>query len=130
MANNLIPMQDQAGNRCFVNAWDVKSRQDDGWTVIGDLTFHTASTRAPVDLLDGGGKPPTKPLDPVAERARVKAIARAADDTQEALADQLIADGVPEADALKALAADVAARKAKTTKPGKGDVEKPAAPTA
>lgn len=126
MANNLIPMQDQAGNRCFVNAWDVKSRQDDGWTVVGDLAFHTASTRAPVDLLEGDGKPPAKPLDPAAERARVKAIARAADDDQESLADKLIADGTPEADALKALAADRAARKAKTAKPAPA----PAAPQA
>lgn len=111
MANNLIPMQDQAGNRCFVNAWDVKSRQDDGWTVVGDLAFHTASTRAPVDLLEGDGKPPAKSIDPAAERARVKAIASAADDNQEALAD------------------DRAARKAKATKPGKVD-EKPATPPA
>lgn len=127
MANNLIPMQDQAGNRCFVNAWDVKSRQGDGWTVIGDLTFHTSSVRAPVDLLEGKGAPAAAPADPAAERARVKAIARAADDSQEALADKLIADGVPEADALKALAAEAAARKAKATKPAKGDAEKPAA---
>ena len=130
MANNLIPMQLPDGTRCFVNAWDVASRKADGWSVVGDLAFHTASTRAPVDLLEGKGAPVAAPLDPAAERARVKAIARAAEDNQEALADQLIADGVPEADALKALAADAAARKAKTTKPSKGDIEKPAAPTA
>lgn len=129
MTNNLIPMQLPDGSRCFVNAWDVASRKADGWSVVGDLAFHTASPRAPVDLLDGGGKPPAKPIDPAAERARVKAIARAADDDQEALADELIAGGAPEAVALKALAADRAARKAKATKPGKVD-EKPATPPA
>ena len=133
MTNNLIPMQDPAGNRCFVNSWDVKSRQADGWSVIGDLAFHTSSVRAPVEALEGkGGKTasaPAEPIDAAAERARVKAIARAADDDQEALADKLIADGTPEAEALKALAADRAARKAKATKPGKVD-EKHATPPA
>lgn len=125
--NNLIPMQDPAGNRCFVNAWDVANRKAEGWNVVGDFAFHTSSVRAPVELLEGKGTPAAAPIDPAAERARVKAIARAADDSQEALADKLIADGVPEADALKALAADAAARKAKATKPAKGDAEKPAA---
>lgn len=130
MTNNFIPMQTPDGERCLVNAWDVNSRKADGWSVIGDLAFHTASPRAPIALLEGKGAPAAAPIDPAAERARVKAIARAADDSQEALADKLIADGVPEADALKALAADAAARKAKTTKPAKGDAEKPAAPQA
>lgn len=129
MTNNFIPMQTPDGDRCLVNAWDVNSRKADGWTVIGDLAYHTASPRAPVDLLEGDSKPPAKPIDPAAERARVKAIARAADDNQEALADKLIADGTPEAEALKALADDRAARKAKATKPGKVD-EKPATPPA
>lgn len=131
MTNNFIPMQSPDGGRCLVNAWDVNSRKADGWSVIGDFAFHTASARAPIELIDGkGAAAPAAPIDPAAERARVKAIARAADDSQEALADKLIADGVPEADALKVLAADAAARKAKTTKPAKGDAEKPAAPQA
>lgn len=123
--NNLIPMQDPEGNRCFVNAWDVANRKAEGWSVVGDFTFHTSSVRAPVELLEGKGAPAAAPVDPAAERARVKAIARAADEDQEALADKLIADGVPEADALKALAADRAAKKAKATKPAKG-ADKPA----
>lgn len=127
MTNNFIPMQTPDGDRCLVNAWDVNSRKADGWSVVGDFAFHTASPRAPVDLLEGKGTPAAAPIDPAAERARVKAIARAADDSQEALADKLIADGVPEADALKALAADAATRKAKAAKPAKGDAEKPAA---
>lgn len=118
-------MQDPTGARCFVNAWDVNSRKADGWSVIGDLAYHTASVRAPVEALEGKGEPQTKPLDPLAERARVKAILKAADDDQEALADKLVAEDVPEADALKALAADRAARKPKAPKTGKGD-EKPA----
>ena len=73
---------------------------------------------------------PAAPAEPAAERARVKAIARAADEDQEALADKLIADGVPEADALKALAADRAAKKPKAPKPAKGDADKPATPQA
>lgn len=117
--NTLIPMQDPAGNRCFVNAWDVPSRKADGWTVIGDLAFHTASTRAPVELLAGKGDAAAPAGDPIAaERARARAILKAADDDQAELADKLIADGTPEADAVKALAA---ARK--TKKPP----EKPAA---
>jgi hypothetical protein len=132
--NNFIPMQDAEGNRCFVNAWDVPNRKAEGWKVVGDLAFHASSTRAPVEALESKGgqaaAAPAVPADPAADRARVKAIARAADEDQEALADKLIADGVPEADALKALAADAAARKAKTTKPAKGDAEKPAAPQA
>ncbi len=119
--NNLIPMQDPAGNRCFVNAWDVANRKAEGWSVVGDFAFHTSSVRAPVELLEGKGAPAAAPIDPAAERARVKAIARDADDEQEALADKLIADGVPEADALKALAADRAARKPKAGKTKKAD---------
>jgi hypothetical protein len=124
--NTLIPMQDPAGNRCFVNAWDVASRKADGWTVIGELAFHTSSTRAPSELLAGKGepnKPPAAPLNVDDERARVRAIVRAADDDQTPLADKLIADGTAEADALKALAADKATRK-----PAKPAAPKPAAP--
>lgn len=119
--NNLIPMQDPAGNRCFVNAWDVANRKAEGWNVVGDFAFHTSSVRAPVELLEGKGAPAAAPADPAAERARVKAIVRAADDEQEALADKLIADGVPEADALKVLTADRSARKPKAGKAKKSD---------
>lgn len=134
--NTLIPMRDGAGNACFVNNWDVPARKAEGWSVIGDQAKHVASVKAPVEALAGGAPAaaPVAPVDPAAERARVKAIARAADDDQEALADKLIADGVPEADALKVLAADRAAKKAKATKPAKGADkpadEKPAAPQA
>lgn len=122
--NTLIPMQDAAGNRCFVNAWDVAGRKADGWSVIGDQRFHEASTRAPAELLagqaaDAAPPAPTAAEAIAAERARVRAILKAADDEQGELADKLIAEGVSEADAIKALAA---ARK--TKKPP----EKPAAP--
>ena len=136
--NNFIPMQDAEGNRCFVNTWDVPNRKAEGWKVVGDLAFHASSTRAPIEALESKGgqaaAAPAVPADPAADRARVKAIARAADDEQEALADKLIADGVPEAEALKALAADRAAKKAKAPKPAKGADkpadEKPATPQA
>lgn len=127
--NNLIPMEDDSGNCCFVNNWDVPTRKAEGWRVIGDQAKHIASVKAPVEALRAGqaAAAPAAPADPSTERARVKAISRAADEDQEALADKLIADGVPEADALKALAADRAAKKAKATKPGKGDADKAAA---
>lgn len=124
--NTLIPMQHSGGERCFVNAWDVPARKAEGWQVIGDHRFHEASTRAPVEAVLGQGTPTPntdgKPAPSIgdavaAERARIRAITKAADDKQEALADKLIADGVPEADALQALAADREARKQKGKPP-------------
>lgn len=118
--NSLIPMEDPDGNRTFVNQWDVKARQDDGWKVIGRIEHHTASVTAPVELLAGdkpaSGSPAATPAggDAVArERARVRAILKDADDDQSGLADKLIAEGKPEAEALQALAADRQGRKAK-----------------
>jgi hypothetical protein len=127
--NTLIPMEDASGNRSFVNSWDVSTRKAEGWKVIGDLNVHTASTRAPVDALVGGAPAAataevTKPADPMVERARVRAILKAADDDQEALADKIVAEGKPEAEALQALAADRVARKKKS----KGDATAAAAP--
>ena len=51
--NSLIPMEDPDGNRTFVNQWDVKARQEDGWKVVGRIEHHTASVNAPVHLLAG-----------------------------------------------------------------------------
>lgn len=126
--NDLIPMTTQQGETAYVNSWDVEKRKANGWTVVGSVDDWTGRETAPDFGNPAKGAAPVAPVDPAAERARVKAIARAADEDQEALADKLIADGVPEADALKALAADRAAKKAKTAKPAKGDAEKPATP--
>ena len=116
--NDLIPMTTQQGEIAYVNSWDVEKRKANGWTIVGSVDEWTGRETAPDFLNPGkGASAPAASLDPAAERARVKAIARAADDNQEALADKLIADGTPEADALKALADDRAARKAKTGKP-------------
>ncbi len=128
--NDLIPMTTPQGESAFVNAWDVEKRKGNGWTVVGSVDDWTGRESAPDFVSPGKGAAPVAPADPAADRARVKAIARAADEDQEALADKLIADGVPEADALKALAADRAAKKAKATKPAKGDADKPATPQA
>lgn len=128
--NTLVPMVNLKGERAIVNSWDVDRRKADGWSLDDDADQWNGSTKSPNHDRPKGVAAPVAPLDPAAERARVKAIARAADEDQEALADKLIADGVPEADALKALAADRAAKKAKTAKPAKGDAEKPAAPQA
>lgn len=127
--NDMIPMTTPQGGSAFVNAWDVEKRKAQGWTVVGSVDDWTGREAAPDFANPGkGGQAAVAaaPIDPAAERARVKAIARAADDNQEALADKLIADGTPEADALKALADDRAARKAKTSKPAPS----PAAPPA
>lgn len=51
--NSLIPMEDKDGNRTFVNQWDVKARQEDGWKVVGRIEHHTASISAPTHLLSG-----------------------------------------------------------------------------
>lgn len=59
--NTLVPMQSQDGDRCMVNAWDVATKKADGWQVIGDLAFHTSSTKAPVDLLDPKVSPKPDP---------------------------------------------------------------------
>jgi hypothetical protein len=120
--NDMIPMTTPQGESAFVNTWDVEKRKANGWTVVGSVDDWTGRETAP-DFVNPakGVAAPVAPIDPAAERARVKAIARAADDSQESLADKLIADGVPEADALKALAADAAARKAKTGKAKKSD---------
>ncbi len=120
--NTLIPMADAAGNRCFVNSWDVASRKTDGWKVLGDLAYHQASTNAPTALLNGKGTPaPKEPPNGsasadggvAAERARIRVILKAADDEQGELADKLIAEGTPEAEAVQALVADREARKPK-----------------
>jgi hypothetical protein len=75
--NTLIPMEDTEGNRCFVNAWDVTSRKQDGWRVLGDERKHTSMTTAPVDVLTGddgkdkgkGKKAPVAPPAPPAPPA-------------------------------------------------------------
>lgn len=111
--NNLIPMVDPEGGRCFVNAWDVATRTADGWKVLGDIKRHTSTTQAPLGVLNDGAPsaPAATPADALAlERARVRAILGAAGDDQAALADKLIDEGKSEAHALKALAADAAKR--------------------
>lgn len=63
--NTLIPMEDEDGNRCFVNQWDVPARLQGGWKVVGKLEQHTSTTKAPVEHLEdadpaaggAGGKP-------------------------------------------------------------------------
>lgn len=117
--NDMIPMTTQQGETAYVNAWDVEKRKANGWTVVGSVDDWTGRESAPDFANPAKGAAAVAPVDPAAERARVKAIARAADEDQEALADK--------ADALKALAADRAARKPKAQKPAKGDADKPAA---
>jgi len=133
LLNTLVPMEDLEGNRCFTNQWDVKARQDDGWKVIGKLEHHNASVLAPTQFLtkeqektDGKAPVPSAGGDTLAvERARVRAILKAADGAQFELADKLIAEGKTEAEALQLLAADRERRKAKPDpkgKPGKDAV--------
>ena len=120
--NTLVPMVNLKGERCVVNAWDVECRKADGWTLDADADQWSSATTSPNhDKPKSAAKVPA--VDPaLAERSRVKAILKAAEDDQADLADKLIAEGKPEAEALKALADDKAAKlKAKG---------KPAAPPA
>lgn len=108
--NTLIPMVNLKGERAVVNAWDVERRKADGWTLDEDADQWAGSIKSPNhDKPKGSVKAPA--IDAVAaERSRVTAILKAAEDSQSELADKLIAEGKPEAEALKALADDKAAK--------------------
>lgn len=87
----VVEMEDSQGQRMNVMPADVALWRGRGWHVVPCLM-------SPCNV--------PKPDATIVERARARAIVKAADADQAELADRLIGDGTPEFEALRALAAD------------------------